>query len=217
MIHHISKLIEEGEHLRLDFKFEVTDAHKIARTLVAFANSEGGRLLIGVKDDGSIVGIRSDEESFMVESAAKKFCRPPVSFSFREWNLRKKIVLEVMVPKSLNRPHYAQHEDGKWTPYLRVRDQNFVASRIQLNVWKKENKPKGVFLKFTDAEKFLMAHLETQPSITVSEFAGMAGISSNKAEQILVRFLLLKIIQMHFTENQQFFTLHPASATHQEV
>ncbi|MCK9423156.1 MAG: ATP-binding protein [Bacteroidales bacterium] len=217
MIHHISKLIEEGEHQQLDFKFEIADAHKIARTLVAFANCGGGRLLIGVKDNGAIAGIRSDEEYYMVESAAKKFCKPSIDFSVKEWNIGKKTVLEVTVLKSRNRPHFAQHEDGKWIPYLRIKDQNFVVNRILLSVWKKENLPKGVFLKFADAEKFLMTYLESEPSITVSKFASAAGISRNKAEHILVRFLLLKIIQMHFTENQTFFTLNPSSHIYQDV
>jgi len=42
---HIHRLIAEGEHQRLDFKFEISDARKIARTLVAFANTDGGRIL----------------------------------------------------------------------------------------------------------------------------------------------------------------------------
>ena len=46
-------MIEEGEHLQQDFKLRVDDPHKIAKTIAAFANSEGGRLLIGVRDSGA--------------------------------------------------------------------------------------------------------------------------------------------------------------------
>ena len=60
--HPIEELIAQGEHQQLDFKFEVSDSKKIARTLSAFANTDGGRLLIGVKDNGAIAGVRSDEE-----------------------------------------------------------------------------------------------------------------------------------------------------------
>ena len=78
MLHHITKLIAEGEHQQLDFKFEIADAHKIARTLVAFANTDGGRLLIGVKDNGALAGVRSEEEYYMVEAAAKLYCNQPL-------------------------------------------------------------------------------------------------------------------------------------------
>ena len=67
MLHH---LIAQGEHQQQDFKYEISDARKIARTLSAFANTEGGRLLIGVKDNGKIAGVRSDEEIYMGEAAA---------------------------------------------------------------------------------------------------------------------------------------------------
>ena len=207
MLHHITKLIAEGEHQRLDFKFEIADAHKIARTLVAFANTDGGRLLVGVKDNGNLAGVRSEEEFYMVEAAAKMYCKPPVGFSVKEWNLNKKTILEVIIPKSTNRPHYAQQQDGTWIAYHRVKDQNFVVNRILMRVWKNENAPRGVLLKFTDAERFLLDDLEKNDSITLSKFTRYAGISRNKAESILVRFLLLKMLEMHFTENQTFFTL----------
>ena len=56
---YIHILIAEGEHQQQDFKFEISDARKIARTLSAFSNTDGGRLLIGVKDNGKIAGVRS--------------------------------------------------------------------------------------------------------------------------------------------------------------
>ena len=81
MENYIKKLISEGEHQTLDFKFEISDAKKIARSLVAFANTNGGRLLIGVKDNGNITGVRSDEEAYMVETAAHLYCKPEVKFT----------------------------------------------------------------------------------------------------------------------------------------
>ena len=66
---YIHALIAEGEHQQQDFKFEISDARKIAKTLSAFANTDGGRLLIGVKDNGKIAGVRSEEEKYMIEAA----------------------------------------------------------------------------------------------------------------------------------------------------
>jgi len=209
MLHHITKLIAEGEHQQLDFKFEIADAHKIARTLVAFANTDGGRLLIGVKDNGSIAGVRSEEEFYMVDAAAAMYCRPEVKFTVKEWNLNKKNILEVIILKSAERPHFAKQNDGRWLAYHRVHDQNFVVNRILMRVWRLENVPRGVLLKFTDPERLLLDFLEKNSSITISKFTRLAGISRSRAENILVRFILLKMIRMHFTENLTFFTLNP--------
>ena len=94
---HIQHLIAQGEHQQLDFKFEISDAKKIAKTFVAFANTDGGTLLIGVKDNGAIAGVRSEEEKFMAESAAKMYCNPEVEFTSKEWVINKKVVLEIKI------------------------------------------------------------------------------------------------------------------------
>ena len=75
---YIHRLIAEGEHQTQDFKFEISDACKIAKSLSAFANTEGGRLLVGVKDNGKIAGIRSEEEIYMIEAAAQVYCVPEI-------------------------------------------------------------------------------------------------------------------------------------------
>ena len=204
---HIHNLIAEGEHQQLDFKFEITDSRRIARTLVAFANTDGGRLLIGVKDNGAIAGVRSDEEYYMLEGAAAMYCKPPVKFESKEWTINNKTVLEIIIPKSKMRPHYAAHKDGKWLVYIRVGDQNLLANRVLLKVWEREGKPKGVFLKFTEKEKILLQFLEKNSSITISRFCREAKISRQKAESILVKFILLKTVNIIFTEKQTFYSL----------
>ena len=56
---YLRKLIAGGENQHLDFKYCVSDSRKIARTLTAFANSDGGILLIGVRDNGSVADRKS--------------------------------------------------------------------------------------------------------------------------------------------------------------
>ena len=98
---YIQDLINQGEHQRLDFKFEITDSRKIARTLVAFSNTDGGKLLIGVKDNGAIAGIKSIEEYHMIEAAAQMYCKPGINFDAKEWNIGGKKVLEISISKKL--------------------------------------------------------------------------------------------------------------------
>jgi predicted HTH transcriptional regulator len=76
MNEHIYDLINQGEHQTLDFKHSITDSKKIARSLAAFANTNGGRLLVGVRDNRSIAGVKSDEEFYMVQAAADMYCKP---------------------------------------------------------------------------------------------------------------------------------------------
>lgn len=204
---HIQSLILEGEHEQLDFKFEITDARRIARSLVAFANTRGGRLLIGVKDNGAIAGMRSDEEFYMVESAAKMYCKPEVDFSLREWTVNGKKVLEIIIEPSLGKPHYAATKEGKWLVYIRVADQNLLANRVLLKVWKNEKMGKGVFVKFMEPEKTLLEYLEANSTITLSKFMRIAAVSRDRAENILVKFILLKTIRIIFIAQGAFYSL----------
>ena len=110
-ISYIASLILEGEHQQQDFKFGITDSRKIARSLVAFANTDGGRLLIGVKDNGVVAGVRSDEEYYMIDSAATLYSKPEVRFQSKVWNENGKTVLEIWVPPSPQRPHFVKEEN----------------------------------------------------------------------------------------------------------
>jgi predicted HTH transcriptional regulator len=197
---YLKKLISEGENQHLDFKYCVSDSRKIARTLTAFANSDGGRLLIGVRDNGSIAGIRSDEEYYMVETAAHLFCRPEISFKVIQHTSGGKTVLEVEVMKGDKRPYQAKDENGKWLSYFRNHDQNLVVNRVLLQVWRKEEKQSGVMVKFGKAENSLMDYLEKNGSITLSRFRKIARIPAYKAESILANLIIFKVLTMNSSE-----------------
>jgi predicted HTH transcriptional regulator len=181
----------------------------MAKTFSAFANTEGGKLLIGVKDNGRISGVSSEEEAYMAESAAHVFCRPSVSFILKKWVVEGKSVLEVDIPTSMNRPHFAKDEKGEWIAYVRVGDQNIKANPILVNVWKNEGRKKGVFLNYGIEEKKLIDFLKENEKITLSRFIRIAPTNRARAERILVKLILMKVIDVEITEKAVFFRLNP--------
>ena len=130
-MHPLEKMIAEGEHLHQDFKYFLSDARKIARSVAAFANTDGGRLLIGVKDNGKIVGIKNDEDIHLIEAAAQVFCKPEVDYEPRIWEYGTRRVLEVWIAPSPHAPHTAPDENGRPTVYIRKADENKVASAVE--------------------------------------------------------------------------------------
>lgn len=130
-MHPLEKMIAEGEHLHQDFKYFLSDARKIARSVAAFANTDGGRLLIGVKDNGKIVGIKNEEDIHMIEAAAQVFCKPEVDYMPRIWEYGTRRVLEVQIDASARAPHTAPDESGRPTVYIRKADENKVASAVE--------------------------------------------------------------------------------------
>jgi predicted HTH transcriptional regulator len=210
MDNYLRKLIEEGENQKLDFKYCVSDSRKIARTLVAFANSDGGRLLIGVRDNGSIAGVKSDEEYYMVDTAAHLFCRPEIDFTVREHVAGGKTVLEVEVTKGNKRPYQVKDENGRWISYFRHNDQNFVANRVLLQVWRKKEKKTGVLVKFGKAENSLLDYLHINGSITLSRFRKIARISPYRAEMILANLIIFRVLIMNVSEKGFTYEVNPA-------
>ncbi len=209
MENYLKKLIAEGENQKLDFKYCVSDSRKIAKSLSAFANSDGGKLLIGVRDNGSIAGIQSDEELYMVDTAAHIFCRPEVAFTIKQHTTGGKTVLEIEVIKGKDRPYRAKDENGRWLIYFRHNDQNLLANRVLLQVWRKEEKRSGVLVKFSKAENTLMDYLVKNGSITLSKFKKIARISSYKAESILANLIIFKVIIMRASEKGFSYELNP--------
>lgn len=204
---YVRSLIAEGEHRELDFKFEISDARKIARTLSAFSNTTGGRLLIGVKDNGRISGIRSDEEYYMVESAASLYCRPEVRFTSRNHVIEGKSVLEIYIPPVEVKPVYARDTDNRWMAYMRVDDQNVLASVIQLEVWKAEGRSLGKLLEFTRRESRLLGYLEKEPGSSLPKIQRDTGFRRKELISLITKLVRFDVVEMQFTEGSNVFRL----------
>ncbi|RXF72251.1 RNA-binding domain-containing protein [Arcticibacter tournemirensis] len=205
--YHIRQLIFEGEEVSLDFKKTITSCSKIAKTMVAFANNKGGRLLVGVSDNGDIKGVRSeDEEKYMLTKAAHFYCRPALEPYFEEVYIEDKIVLVAEIKESDTKPHYALGEDNKWWVYIRVKDKSLLASKIVVDVLKASSREDGVLIEYSGKEKALLEYLESNERITASEYSKMLNLSRRRTQRILVNLVLSGIIRVHTTEKEEFYT-----------
>lgn len=198
----IYRLIAQGEHQQQDFKYEISDARKIARTLSAFANTDGGRLLIGVKDNGKIAGVRSDEEVYMVEAAASVYCVPPVQCHMSIHRVEGHNVVIAEVNPAEKCPVRAQLEDGKLCAFVRIADENIVASPVQMALWREDNTEEGALLPFTPREQSLLQMLsESQGPMTLNRFARLGRLPRHHAVQVLAQFIRFGIVEQHFVNH----------------
>ncbi|MCS7076659.1 MAG: putative DNA binding domain-containing protein [Bacteroidia bacterium] len=205
--HPLLKRILEGESDVLDFKKTISNVHKIAKTIVAFANTRGGSILIGVNDNKTLSGIKSEEESYMVQSAAEFFCFPPVPVELVEHEIGKITIVEVIIPNSPEKPHYAQDEQGKKWVYIRVKDKSVLASKEVVAVLKREKFQQPATMQYTHLEQGLLDYLSKHEKITLKGFCELVNISRRRASRILVTMVSMGIIRLHTTEKQDFYTL----------
>lgn len=196
---YIQGLIEEGEHEHQDFKFSISDARKIAHSVSAFANNDGGRLLIGVKDNGNIAGVRNEEDIYVVEQAAQMYCRPAQKVEFTAFKTEGgAIVIRAEIAKASHRPVQAQEHDGTWRTYYRVKDENIVAPELMVRAWRKKESGVGSLLSFSETESALINHLEENEMATIEEFMKIAHISRHTAEEIIVKLYAMEIIDFSY-------------------
>ncbi len=138
----IHSLIEQGEHEHQDFKFAVSDARKIARSISAFANNDGGRLLIGVKDNGTVAGVRNEEDIYVVEQAALRYCRPAVEVTFKGYKVDgTMLVIVAEIPAADFRPVEVLEADNTTKAYYRVDDENIAAHPLMVDSWRRSRRP----------------------------------------------------------------------------
>ena len=208
---YVQQRIEEGEHLHQDFKFAITDARKIARSLSAFANTEGGRLLVGVKDNGKIAGVRSDEEIYMIEAAAQLYCRPPVTLETYIYKVEGKDVLEVAVPESPQKPVCAVDETGKAWAYVRVADENILATSVHLNIWRHDRKETDVVMTYTEQEQQLLDWLARRGRLSLSQCCKCSGRDRRTVSRLLADFIRFDLVEQVFVEHQFYYQLKSSS------
>lgn len=204
---YIHALIGEGEHQQQDFKFEISDARKIAKTLSAFSNTDGGRLLIGVKDNGKIAGVRSEEEKYMIEAAAQLYCRPEVSYSMKNYMAEGRNVLVVEIEESDRKPVYARDENGKYLAYLRIKDENILATPVHLRIWQQSESPQGELMEYTEREQLLLNLLEENERLSLNKYCRLAHLSRRAAEHLLAKLVRYDIIETVFEGHKFHFKL----------
>lgn len=204
---YVLRYIAEGEHQQQDFKMRIDDSRKIARTVSAFANTDGGRLLIGVKDNGIISGVRTDEELHMMEAAAGMYVKPPVNFDVQAWKVENKTVLEVTIQPSRQRPHLAQLENGEWKAFLRHQDQNLLAPAVLLQVWRSDDHEMPQRYFHTEREKRIFTALEGEKVLPQNQLVKETKIPRPVLTTLLARLIRWGLIEMMFVQDKPHYKL----------
>lgn len=203
---YLLRLIKEGEHQQQDFKYRVSDAMKLARSVSAFANTDGGRLLIGVRDDGHMSGVRSEEEIYMMHQAAYRYCRPEASIKFDTYHVEGRTIVVATVPPSDKRPVCAIDDDGRQRAYIRIADENIVASPVHLAIWRDSQNPQGTMMTYTDSVRKLLAAMQ-EPRQSLNMIVRRAALPRQKVISLMARLIRFNVARWEYADQQFLFSL----------
>lgn len=196
----LTQLISEGEHQTQDFKFEIDDQKKIARTLAAFGNTDGGKLLIGVKDNGKIAGCNPEEEFHMIEGAAQMHVKPAIQFESKVHQEGFRMVLEVSVEGNSKRPYRAPDEEGRMKSYFRRKDNTVLVNKILYQVWQHQERKTARPESFGEEELELLKLFNKGEELTLSKLYRMSNLPMKRVDHWLALFVCWDLVNMKIEE-----------------
>ena len=181
----------------MEFKRKATFPEKIIREMIAFANTKGGILLIGIGDDGSLAGLKYPEEELHVMTEALKKVRPSLQYNITLVPIAtSRTVIQYEIPESKHKPHYLVDEGKIKTSFVRVGDKSIKASRELREIVKREQRMKDIRFHFGEHEKFLMQYLDEKKAITLKEFIALSGLKRLYASRKLILLVLANVLKI---------------------
>lgn len=208
------QLIEEGENSICEFKRKFSSSEKIAREIMAFANTRGGFILFGIDDDREIIGVESEKgETELILDTATNYIEPPVEVNIQYINIEEKEIVVVEVPESDKKPHRLQDyltyfDITKAIVSIRVNDKSVQASKEMIRLMRAT--AQNLQLKkyvLGHNEKSVFNYLADNEKITVKELSNLVNISERRASRTLVKMVRANLLAIHLKDNgEEFFT-----------
>jgi predicted HTH transcriptional regulator len=204
----LQQLVREGESLHLEFKRRASSPDQIVREMIAFANTAGGIVLVGVNDDGAISGVKYPlEESLVIRKALKKYCRPFIFFNETIIPLSEnKFVVQYEVPVSRKRPHVFLVSRNQTITYIRIRDMSMKASREMSEIVRRGKLGKNTQFTYGDHESVLMKFFAKKDRITLPEFQILTGLAYADAAEKLITLVLANVLRITPTDKGDFYS-----------
>lgn len=207
----VKRLAAGGESETVEFKRKAAHPDKIVKELVAFANTRGGYLLIGVDDDGSIPGLKfPEDDAYVLDQAIKKYCKP--SIKIRQETIpisEKRAVVLYHVSSSKKKPHYVITDfKTKWgQAFVRVEDKSIKASKEVREILKRSNKEKDIKFTYGEKERLLIDYLDKHENITLSQFKKLANLSTYRASRTLILLVLANVLAIEPNDKDDLYRL----------
>jgi predicted HTH transcriptional regulator len=167
-------------------------------------------VLVGVDDDGRIVGVRdAEEEIYQLREAAAHYIDPPLTaLRFREVEEDGRVVVVVTVPESPTKPHRAQVAEEDWRSYVRVRDESVQASQLTEKVLERhDTAPMFERIPLSKEETAVLEYLRKNPRITLGQYMKLLNIGERRAYRTLIKLTLHGYIKHHDKEKEVYYTL----------
>lgn len=207
-IQQLRNLVANGEGATLEFKRKAAFPEKIVREMIAFANTKGGILLVGIADDGGIPGLKYPEDDSHVIRKALTQCKPPLPVKEMFIPIgASRTVIQYEVAESTRKPHYLFTAEQQKESFVRVADKSIKASREIREIARRTLQKKDIRFQYGDHEKLLMQYLDEHKTITLKKFCEVSGLKRFYASKKLVILVLADVLRITPHEKGDIYSL----------
>lgn len=207
-------IISSGENLNVEFKRKFTTFEKMAKEMIALANTRGGYIIIGIDDDRKIYGVESEKsETELLRQCVEQYIEPTLDYNISYFEIDGKEIVVCSIPESKYKPHRIQDYQPQINlnsakVYIRVRDKSVLASKEMIKILQSEVESKPLLnYQIGKEEKIVFELLDRKESITVKDLKESANISHRRASRTLIKLVRANLLMIHTKENgEDYFT-----------
>lgn len=207
----LKRLIQRGEGISLEFKRRINSPEKIAKSLIAFANTKGGILLIGIDDNGYIYGVPEEKHpDFEIRKISNTMCSPVIDMEIESVEIDGKMIIYINIPESNLKPHFLISNDNGLSPisYIRHENKSIEASPVKINLMRESNRSKNYSVEIGDDERMLFAFLKQYGIISFEKYIQLSGLSEKSGLERLTHLISIGIIKSVINGEKEYYTLN---------
>ena len=206
----LKKTIAQGEGIHIEFKHKISDPVKVITEMIAFANTEGGHLIVGVDDNKSLVGLKfPEEDKYELNKIIQRQCKPSLPHNVKMISVsEKKSILVYTIPARRKRPHFLIQDDKKRC-FVRSDHMTVQASREMKEIIRRSKTKKNIGFSWGDSELLLMRYLDEHSVISLKELQRITGLKKAIISKKLILLVLTNVLKITPTEKEDVYSRVP--------
>ena len=201
----LKSILSAQANQKIEFSSKMDDLSELAKTMVGFANSGGGRILLGVKSNGKIKGINPEEAKECIEEVNERYCKPSIKYGAHVHQEGMRLVYEVLIKADPEHRSKALDQSGEWKAYIRNGIYTVEANKIILKCWNFERKELPILSEYSTDELQVIRLAKGVNGITLSQLYKQLEIPPKRIDYIVSMILYSGVIEMEVTPDQTIY------------
>jgi predicted HTH transcriptional regulator len=203
----LKEYIKVGKSQKLDFVHSLYDSKKIAQIMCSFANSEGGSLFTGIKENGKISGVNPSEEIENAKEIGANLCEPKILFETLIWQEDFRLVLEIKIQPNSEKNTLTKDENNEWRKFIRINQHSLKENKIleKISILGKKNISKPEILSKTESDFFDLFTVDLK--LSLSQLYAKSSFKKSEIDDLTAKFTYWKIIEMEFSNKGPLYKL----------